>query len=839
MTWKLAYRNLFASKLRLILTSLAVILGVGFVVGSFVLGDTMNRSFDNVFATVNKGVAVQVQGVKTVSDADRQPVPASVLPLIRRVDGVASAEGTIGGTVTVLNKDGKSAGLGGPPTLAFNWNNNQDLNPMRILAGHPPVKTGEIGLDKATVDRAKFAVGDTVTVVGATGPRSYTLVAVMGFGSQNSLAGATIVSFTEADAAVVLDSKGRYATISATAKPGVSSADLAKRVGAVLPKGYEAITGAEATKQSSDQLKSFVDIFRNILLGFGVISVFVGSFIIFNAFKITVAQRTRQVGLRGPWSTPSGMIVRSVMLESLLTGLIASVLGIGFGVLTALGLRAVFNAIGLNLPSTTLQVHTRTVVVGLVVGVVVTLLAALGPSVRSSRVPPMAALRDIEVHSSPRIRAVLSIVLTALGVLLIILGLRSNGGLAQAFSLIGGGAVFLFIGAAMLTQYVSRPLARAIGAPLARLGLAGRLGQENAMRNPSRTAQTAAALTIGVALVTGVSVVGASLSKTFVGTLDTRVHADLITLSSDQQPFSNTAAAVLRTVPGVGSVTSWRDGQFKDPFGNVQQVAGVDPAVVGQMYDAGVQQGALTDLSAPETIAISRTYADHHHLKVGSNLTALFAKSGSRPLRVAAVFKDKSFGEFYISLASFQQDFTTQQDSVLLARAAPGADVKAVKAAASDALKPFGNLDVRTKAEYKNFVNSQINGLLRFFWMLLAFAVIIALFGIVLALALSVFERTREIGLLRAVGLSRRSLRNMIRAEGLIVAVIGGVVGLVLGVFLGLATVKAIPDFTETAVPWGSMLIFLVVAGVLGVLAAMWPARRAARLNVLQAIAQE
>ena len=841
MIVRLAIRNLLANKFRLVLTSLAVVLGVGFVVGAFVLGDTINKAFDGVFETANRGVAVQIRGEKTVSEADRQPVLASLVPTIRAVEGVRTAEGTVASiSAQIIGQDGKPAGVQGPPALGFSWSDDTDLNPLRVTTGTPPRGPDEVVIDKRTADTEKFAVGDRIRIITPSGSAQYRLVGIVSFGEQNNLAGATIAAFTVATAQRVLDSADRFATVSVTGDPGVAESALATRIQAALPAGYEAVTGDTATQEASDQFKQFVDIFRNFLLGFAAIALFVGSFIIFNAFKITVAQRTRQLGLIRAVGASESQVVRSVLLEAGVIGLAASIIGIGFGIAFAAILRVGFNAFGASLPATSLQITPRSIVIGLVVGLVVTFVAALIPAWKASRVPPIAAMHDIQVAGSPRARLAVSIVLTALGIALVLLGtLAPLGGLAKRFGLIGIGAVLLFLGAAMLTQYVARPLARLIGAPMARTGLAGRLGQGNAMRNPSRTAQTAAALTIGVALVTGVTVFAASLNETFVGTIDKRVRADLVILATNQQPFSTAAARALTGASELAGVTAWRTGEFKDAKQRTQPVSAITPDQLADVYDPGVTSGAMTALSQAGTIAVHKGYAKDNNIPLGSTMTVLFAKTGTTRLRVAAIFDDDTFGRFFVSIPQYERDFTTQQDTVILARARAGVAPDVAKAVAAQNLEAFPNLDVRTKAEYKDFIASQINGFLRLFYVLLAMAVIIAIFGIVLTLALSVFERTREIGLLRAVGLSRRSVRAMIRWEAIIVALIGALVGLVLGVFLGVVSVSAIPEFKALAIPWGSMIVFLVVAGIFGVLAAILPARRAARLNILHAIQNE
>ena len=511
-----------------------------------------------------------------------------------------------------------------------------------------------------------------------------------------------------------------------------------------------------------------------------------GSFIIFNAFKITVAQRTRQLGLIRAVGASGSQVVLPGSLEAALIGLVASVIGIMFGIAFAALLRCGFNALGAGLPATTLQVEPRSLIAGLVVGMLVTFVSALLPAWKASRVPPIAAMHDVQIEGSPRGRLVVSVVLTALGVGLVLAGLLASlDGLAQRFTLIGLGAVLLFIGAAMLTQYVARPLARVIGAPMAKLGLAGRLGQENAMRNPSRTAQTAAALTIGVALVTGVSVFAASLNETFIGTLDKRVRADLIIFRAPRRPFS--PAAGLRPRGHVRAVGGHRlarrpvQGRRRRHAERVR----ADPTQLDAVYDPGVTEGSMTALSEAGTIAVQEDYAKDHDLGVGSTLPALFSRTGPTDLRVVAIYTDETFGRFFVSLDEYERNFTTQQDTVILARAADGVTPEAAKAAAEADLEAFPNLDVRTKAEYKDFVASQINDFLALFYLLLAMAVIIAIFGIVLTLALSVFERTREIGSpARGGALASQRPRDDPLGGDHRSRLIGGLVGLVLGVFL-------------------------------------------------------
>lgn len=836
MIWRLATRNLRASPLRLVLISLAIILGVGFVGGAFVLGDTINKAFDSLFAKVNAGVAVQVQGVASVSAADRQPVPASVLPTILAVPGVASAAGTAGGTAAIIGSNGKPVGISGPPTLGFGWVTDPALRSLRLVAGHAPVGPADVVIDTNAAKSAKFTLGQRVRIVTPAGSDQYTLVGLVQFGSTDNLLGATLTGFAMPTAQRVFNLVGHYTTIGVTGKEGVLDATLAHRVQAVLPPGYEAITGASATQQATDQFNSIIGILRDVLLVFAGISLFVGAFIIFNSFSITIAQRTRQVGLLRAVGASRSSVIREVVLEALIIGIVASVIGVGFGIVVAIGLEKLFDLFGANLPKAPIQVQPRTVIACLVVGIGVTLIAALRPAIRASRVPPIAALREVTTTGAHSVRRlVIAIAVTALGVALVLVGLFSGAG--NPYVLLGLGALLLFVGAALLTGQIAGPLARVIGMPFEWIGhVPARLGRENAMRNPGRTAQTATALTIGVALVAAATIFASSLSATFAGTLDTRLLAQVVVVSNNQQPFSSAAADVVTGLPDLAAVSAWREGQFRDVHRDVQSVSGVEPATILSVYNAGLEQGSFTDLAQPGTIAVQKDYAKANHLTVGSTMPAFFAKTGTQQLRVVAIYSDSTFGQFFVSLDDYSHYFTSHEDTIILARANDGVSAAQAKAAVGTALAAYPNLKVYTKAGYKDVLNAQINQLLYLVYTLLGLAVIIAIFGIVNTLALSIFERTREIGLLRAVGLSRRATRAMIRWEAIIVALIGGLVGLVLGAFIGIVVVERVPGLTTLSIPWASLIIFFVLAGLAGVVAAIFPARRAARLNVLDAI---
>ncbi|MCB0882733.1 MAG: ABC transporter permease [Thermoleophilia bacterium] len=839
MVFKQARRNLLSNKLRLFLTSLAVVLGVGFVTGSIVLADTINKSFSNIFNVENSQSAVQVRGKAVVSESDRKPVPADVLEKVRRVPGVRAAEGTILGQAQVVDAEGKAVGGGGAPTMGFNWYDGP-TNPMQMVEGNPPRENNEVVLDTETAKKAGVPVGGEVTVVTDVGPAKYRLSGTAKFGKTGQAGGATLAFFTLDTAKRVFTSSGRFATLDVAADPGVSDTKLAADVQKVLPAGFEAVTATQANEEVANQFQSFIDIFRNVLLVFAGIALFVGAFIIFNAFQITIAQRGRQIGLLRAQGASSRQIMGSVILEALMVGIVASLLGVAFGIVVAWALQQLFNAVGADLPDQSLVITTGAIISGLIVGILVTLLSAVGPAYRSSRVSPMSALHPAPVGPTSRWRIALAIAMAVAGVAMVLWGTFGDMDTAPRSTLLALGSIILFFGAAALTQYVASPLANGIGRLFGPRGgrMPLRLGRRNAMRHPHRTAQTAAALTIGVALVTAVSIFASSLHKTFVGSIEDRLHADVVAFAQGSGGFTVAADDVVLKVPQITDVLVSRTAAFRDEKG-AQWVSGVVPDRVDEVYDAGVEEGSLGDLASPDTVAVSRDRADSMNLKVGSMLPMTFASTGEKPRRVVAIFKDSTFGNYFMSNEQIDANSTQLRNQGIFAKAAPGVSPDEAKEAVKKALASFPSVEVYTRQGYIDLIGNQVNQLLAMFYLLLAMAIFIAVFGIILTLALSVFERTREIGLLRAVGLSRRGTRAMIRWEAVIVALIGALVGLVVGTFLGVVAVKAFPDLTAIGIPWLSMIAFVIVAALFGVLAAILPARRAAKLNVLEAIASE
>src|SRR6266540_4701176 len=839
--WRATLRGLVAHKLRLGLTALAVVLGVAFVAGTFVLTDTIDHTFDNLFAQVNKGVAVTVRASSAFGQA-RARVPETLLPRIEAVDGVARAEGIVQGYAQVVGPDGKPITTGGAPTFGLNWVTAPE-NPLSLRAGRAPQKDGEAAVDVGTAEKAALNVGDRVQVLFQGPPERFTVVGLLGFGNADNLAGATIVAFDTATAQRVLDSEGKFDSIEVAARAGVSDIALRNRIAATLPHGIQAITGAKATEESAKQVKEGLGFFRTALLVFAGIALFVGTFIIFNTFSIIVAQRTRELGLLRALGASGGQVTRSVLAEAVIVGLLASGVGLGLGVLIAIGLTGLLKAFGIALPSSGLQFLPRTIWVSLAIGTIVTLVAAVSPALRASRIPPIAAMRDVPAPAaSLRRRSIVGSVVTVLGLGALLFGLF--GSVGQPIRFVGIGVALIFLGVAMLAPLVARPLSRVIGAPFARVfKVPGRLGRENASRNPRRTASTASALMIGLALVAFVSIFVQSLKASVDDVLTRSLRADFILSTSQFTGFTPAAARAVRGVEGAGVVSELRgdqDSQVKIA-GKTRFVSGVDPATIGKVLDLQVTSGSIADLSEGG-IVLKSDAVKGHGWKVGDRIPVRFPSGGEQRIPLVAIFDADTFvGDYLISIDTFEHEFTQQFDQQVLIKAAPGVSPESLRGPIEQAVKPFGNVTVDDQAQFRTDQSKQLDTLLGLVTALLLLAIVIALFGIVNTLVLSIFERTREIGLLRAVGMTRRQVRGMIRWESVIIAVFGAVMGIVIGLFFGWSLVQALKDqgVTRFAVPGGQLVIYVIVAGLFGVIAAVWPARRAARLDVLRAVTVE
>jgi putative ABC transport system permease protein len=830
-------RSLLARKLRLLLSGVAVVLGVAFVSGTFVLTDTMSRVFDNLFASVSQGTAVNVRGVSALGsagDGQSEPVPQAVLDKVRTVDGVAEAVGQVRGYAQLVGKDGKAVTTGGAPTLGVEYGASAKQQALTLKQGKAPAGPTDVAIDAGTARKAGFHVGDTVTVLLKGPARPFTIVGIVGFGSTDNLAGASLTAFDTVTAQKYVGTPGAYSVLAVAAKGGVTQTQLAQRVSSVLPKGFEAVTQTAATAETTAQVKKGLGFFSTALLVFAAISLFVGGFLIFNTFSMLVAQRTRELALMRALGASRGQVTGSVLLEAVIVGLFSSVIGFGLGIGVAFGLRGLLGVLGIDLPSGPTVIATRTIVASLVVGVGVTSLAALMPARKAARVAPVEALREsgpAEDRSLTK-RGLSGLVLLLLGVVLLAIGL-SNGNL----KLVGLGAVASFLGVATLSPFVARPVTSALGAPFAKLGVPGRLGRANAVRSPRRTSATAAALMIGLALVSAVSVLGASLKTSTVKIVQSSLGADYLLHTDTFSPFSGEVAKALRGQPGIEAVAAFRFGEAKIGSSR-RQVQGVEPDALLQVLKLKVVQGSLPDLSSG--LAVSTSAAQAAGLKVGDEVPVTWGRTGLHPLKVAAVFEKNQFaGDYLVSGTTFDANTAQQLLSVVAVRTATGSVPAETRAVVDRAVQPFPNITVQDQAQFVKAQATQVDQLLNAITGLLVLSVLIAVLGIVNTLALSVVERTRELGLLRAVGLQRRQLRRMIRVESVVIAVYGALLGLAVGTAFGWALVRALHDqgVTEFSVPVGRLVAIIVVAALAGILAAALPARRAARLDVLEAVA--
>lgn len=839
-------QGLLAHKLRLALTALAIALGVTFISGAFVLTDTLHNTFTTLFGHVYQNVDFEIRGKAAISSGNgetgavRKTLPQSIVTSVRRVPGVAYAEGTVTGYAQFVTPDGRAISDGGAPTLGFSYDPNSRLSALRLSEGTAPSTSHEVVMDAGTAQKYHFRVGDHVRVLLAGPPETFILSGIVRFGTANNLAGATIAAFSLPVAQRLLGSVGRYDAIDVLTSPGADKSTVQHAIATALPKGVEVVSGITVANERSNDVNQSLSFFSSALLVFAFISLFVGGFTIFNTFSISVGQRTRELALVRIVGASRRQIFRSVLVEALIVGSVASLIGLGLGVLAASGLEALLQGFGITLPPGPLVFEGRTIVVALLVGVGVTVVSAVGPARRAVRIPPVAALADYRAsgEESSRRRIIFGWVITTLGVVSLVFGLTK-----PAIELTGLGAFASFIGIGMLTPVVARPMASVIGRPLARLfGIAGRLGRENSMRSPRRTAQTASALMVGLALVATFAVFGASLSKSATSSVDDAVRANYIITSSAQgggEGFSNAVSKAAARVPGVNAVSTVYQGAFeirRTPSNLTAVSTSHLPSTVILRMDRGSGSSSL----AAGQLLIDTTTANSRHLSVGSVVPVKFAQTGSSTLRIGGIFKPNALlGSYVVGDRYFLAHFANPLPMAVLVHTENSS--MATAKAVDSGLSAYPNIKIQSRATFERSERNQINQLLGLVYALLALAVLIALIGIVNTLMLSVFERTREIGLLRAVGMKRRQLRAMIRSESVILAIFGAVIGLIVGTALGAAFAASLKQqgITVIVIPTTRLVVFLILSALLGLGSASWPARRAARLDVLTAIATD
>jgi putative ABC transport system permease protein len=848
--WRAALKSILARKLRLLLTAIAIVLGVGFVAGTFVLTDTALTAFDDLFGDIFAKTDVVVQARTAFQEIpaggggggaqERNPIPAAVLDDILALPSVAAADGSVSGFAQVIDpKTEEVIAGGGAPTIGSSW--NPHVSPFELRGGEPPDEPGEVALDAATAAEAGLDVGDDVRIVTPDGVDTYRVTGIVTLRTAESIGGATLSLFDLESAQRLFDRKGFFDQVFVVAAPGVTASTVARQVQRVLPKGFQAITATDAAAEQADQIREGLTFIRTALLVFAFVALFVGAFVIFNTFNIVVTQRTRELALLRALGASRRQVFTSVLMESAVTGLIGSAVGLAVGIGLAVLLKGVLAGIGLELPPTGLKIEPRTIVVALILGTIVTVVASSFPARRASRVAPIQALREgtIAPTASLRRRAIVGGLVTAAGLAALATGLF--GDVANAALVVGLGAQFTFIGVAVLTPFVARPLASLIGAPARRLGMTGRLGLENAKRNPRRTASTAAALMIGLGLVVFVSVFMTSLKASASAILDEVLRADFIINATQFQPFSPEVTRALEERPEFSAVSPLRQGQVRID-GRTVFVSGIDPATIAEVASVPMDAGTIHALEEPDTVLVFRGIAKTEGLRLGDPFEITFARTGRQRFTVSGISGDnRLIGDYAISLEEYEGNFAEQLDVLVFLKKAPGVSIGRARAALNEVVKDFPNVEVSDQTEFKERQNEIIDQVFGIVLVLLVLSVIISSFGIANTLGLSIYERVRELGLLRAVGMHRSQLGWMIVIEAVIVSLLGAVLGIAIGILFGWAMQQALADLgvSHFSVPWGLLVVFAVLAALLGLVASIAPAIRASRIKVLEAIAYE
>ncbi|WP_369221514.1 ABC transporter permease [Streptomyces sp. R39] len=849
-------RSFLAHKGRLMLSALAIVLSVAFVAGSLIFSDTVTRTFDRLFASTSADVTVEPkQDLKSsVPTGAVQTVPAALAGEVAKVDGVAGTHADVSvQNVVVVDSHNKSVGsTTGAPTIATDWYLTH-RSPVKLTSGHTPRGAGQALLDADTAGKKHVRIGDTLTVQAQPGTFRVEIVGIATFTTTNP--GAALVFLDPAVAAKeLLGSAGRATSISVDAAQGVTDAQLKTRIGAAIGTGtYDLKTAGEQAKSSAAGLGGFLDVIKYVMLGFAGIATLVGVFLIVNTFSMLIAQRTRELGLLRALGADRRQVRRSVLTEAVLLGLVGSTLGLGAGVGLAFGLIKLMTAFGMNLKATEMVIGWGTPVAAYAVGVGVTFVAAYLPARRAATVSPMAALADAEiagVGKPLRTRAVVGGVVGVLGVAALA-GCAAATRTAAAASLLGLGVVLTLIATVVAGPLLVRPVIRVLGAAFPALfGSVGRMSQRNALRNPRRTGATAAALMVGLALVGGMSVASASMSKSFDQQIDKTLGADFVVQNGNFQPFTQEITDKVRGTEGVGLVVRQRFAPVAVRLPDGKRVtttaAGYDPQV-DEVAHVAYKGGDTAAALAADSLGMDVTFAQDHKVRLGSVLPVEF-QGGKRARMKVGALTDQDGGSgfgaqggLFFGIATVQKYVPDGQDSSLYVNRAPGTGADQLRSRLEKTLAPYPQVQVRDQADYKKLVHDQIAVLLYLVYALLGLAIVIAVLGVVNTLALSVVERTREIGLLRAIGLARRQLRRMIRLESVVIAVFGAVLGLALGLVWGVCTqqVLALQGMKALAVPWGTVVAVVIGSAVVGIVAALLPALRASRMNVLAAIAHE
>jgi putative ABC transport system permease protein len=921
-----ALRGLLARKVRTVLTALGVVLGVALVSGTYVLTDSISTAFHSIFGETYRNTDAAITGKSAFTLGDNGTSAPSfdqaLLATVSSLPTVRAAAGTVNGNAQLIGADGKAIAFGGSPNLGFSVDPaHPDFNILTLVAGSWP-RAGQVVIDQSTAQKKHIAVGQTIGVQARGPVEALRITGLVKFGAVASIGGATLAGFDLSTAQHLFGKQGKLDEILIAGKTGVSSQQLVADVQKILPAGTQVRTGTEQASKDASDTTGFISFLQTLLLAFGGVALFVGSFVIANSLSITIAQRTREFATLRTLGASRRQVLGSVILEAFVMGAAASVTGLFLGLALAKGLFKLFDAVGLSLPNNGLVFQTRTVVVSLLVGTLITVLASLRPAIRATRVPPIAAVREgarIAPGRLHRFRGVGSALVIAVGFASLLFGLFIHGlGTAQVLTLMLVGALLVFIGVAMFAARLVRPLATAAN-PVARWAVvafsalvwplftlpywllrygawgpgpagrriggfvlgsvlnplvlvivslmavrrwltswrpqwpvevptvltersATRIGSDNSQRDPQRTAATAAALMIGLALVTLMATLAAGIIKPFEDAVDKIFTADYaITAQNNFDPIPTSIAVAAAKAPGVESIAGVRSGDGR-AFNETIQVTAVDPQAADVLRLDWKQgsQAVLGQLGANGAF-VDDGYAKSHHLALASPFSLETPTGGEVPLQIAGIFRPPSggspFGAVTISSATFDRSYEQPLNLFTFVRMRGGV-TDANTAALEAALKPFPNAKAATRTQFKQDQTSALKGILNILYVLLALSVVVSIFGIVNTLILTVFERTRELGMLRAIGMTRRQTRRMIRHESVMTALIGATLGIVLGLILAGLLIARI-DFMQFVLPVPQLITFAIVAVVVGIFAAVFPARRAARLNPLDALHYE
>ena len=841
--FRIALKGILGRKARLILTSLAVILGTSFLAGTSVFSDTLNRTFDNLFSDVFKNVDAYVRSTQVIEadfgQEERQRISADLVSIVESVPGVRDASPDIQAFARIIGKDGKPIGSGGQGPPTFGSVGEEFAGALWSTAqGRWPVGSTEVVIDEASAKAGKYILGDSVKVVAQSGSREFTLVGIASYGDVRSPGGATFALFDSVTAAEFLTQPGFIDAILVSGDGSVSDAKLTQAIQDALPTTgkTETLTGAEITLETQDQIGSALDFFGILLKTFSFIALGVGCFVIYNVFSISAAQRQRENALLRAIGASRKQITRAMLIESIVVGLIGSIVGVVAGIGLSVSLTALLRALNIDLPSSGLVVSQNTVTSTIVIGLIVTVLSAILPARRAGKVPPLAAMRAtaLEIAEPGRKRLITGLLSIALGVAIIgavVAGASNN--------YLGIGILFVFIGTIVLGPIIARPVALFLGRPAARFrGVTGTMARQNSARNPKRTSRTASPVLIGVALVTAVTALAASIKGQIDDVFTAQFKGDYA-ISTDARGFgglSPSLAVDLNKLPQVEKATGFGFLTVKVD-GRGQYVTTINPKTIEGLWDIGLINATYADLKTSDMF-VSEKVAKRRNIAIGSVLQTTFGDGLTRPLTVAGIYVNNEIGDYIANSQLVDGSAIIMFDIGVYILTKENVDKAEAFAALDAAVKKYGQGELLTKQEYINKQSGQVNQLLGLIYGLLMLSVIISIVGIIITLLLSVFERQRELGLLRAVGMTRSQVRTTVRWESVITSLLGAVLGIILGIGLGWIIVFALKDqgLTSFKLPVGPTIIIMIMSFIVGLFAAIYPAWRATRVNILDAL---